>query len=497
MRPAVKRVRGTFALVALALLASAGSAHAGTARMVALPEEPRDDGPAEYFDYAAPPGESNRLEINGRPNGASIVVTDQAGIQPGRGCRRITAGDPTRVRCAAAKDASMSAADIAVGDRPDFVRVESGLGLNPGISGGAGDDDLVADGALAGGQGNDVLTGSGFFTGGPGDDVMTVTRLPDELDLDPRDRRTLDRLFGPPSGTFDESRPGNGSDTIVGGKSQDDTVDYSGRGNPVRVDLDGDRDDGEAGENDQVGAGIERIQGGRGDDELAGNEADNVLTGNGGSDTLVAGRGDDRLIADVEDLSEPLLARGSAPAITDKAQVLDAGAGADRLTGSGGTDELLPGSGRDVVQGFGGADRIAARDRSPDRIVCGRGPDQVAADRRDFFIRDCERIRRQGLASAVPLSLAGHLTVGPDVEVGCPIDGPRRCVGTLSIVDRGRRRARRGFEVPRGRVVTVRIRKVMPKVGVTRPVRLVARSRDRAGRVRTVVLETKIVSSGL
>ena len=44
-------------------------------------------------------------------------------------------------------------------------------------------------------------------------------------------------------------------------------------------------DDGEAGENDDVGDDVERVIGGSGDDRIGGRSADNILVGNEGSDS--------------------------------------------------------------------------------------------------------------------------------------------------------------------------------------------------------------------
>jgi hypothetical protein len=71
------------------------------------------------------------------------------------------------------------------------------------------------------------------------------------------------------------------------------------------------------------------------------------------------------------------------------------GSGSDRLLGRAGRDRLTGGSGRDVFDGGTGDDRIEARDRLAERIVCGPGRDTVVADRSDRVSRDCERVRRR------------------------------------------------------------------------------------------------------
>jgi uncharacterized delta-60 repeat protein len=190
-----------------------------------------------------------------------------------------------------------------------FSRVE--------VNGGNGDDRLFAvphTGAsytdlpmtLNGGVGNDELHG------GSGNDTL--------LGLDGNDR-----LFGHDGN--DKIDGGIGTDLQDGGAGTD-TVDYSFRNSPVRVDLEGDADDGPSGENDTVAANVENIIGGKANDTLIGNNGVNIIRGGAGNDYIRGGGGNDSLYGD---------------------------AGADRLFGDDGNDYLDARDGVVDLQFDGGA----------------------------------------------------------------------------------------------------------------------------------------------
>jgi uncharacterized delta-60 repeat protein len=162
---------------------------------------------------------------------------------------------------------------------------------------------------INGGSGNDELHG------GDGRDTL--------LGLEGNDR-----LFG--NGGEDLLDGGTGSDLMDGGLDAD-TVDYHFRNSSVFVDLQGDADDGPAGEKDQVMPSIEHIIGGNGADTLTGDGRPNFIDGRGGNDTirgggdndtLVGGSGQDRLFGEAG--NDFLDARDG---ITDL--VLDGGSGTD------------------------------------------------------------------------------------------------------------------------------------------------------------------------
>ncbi|MGB7160843.1 MAG: hypothetical protein WBD40_22460 [Tepidisphaeraceae bacterium] len=148
---------------------------------------------------------------------------------------------------------------------------------------------------------------------------------------------------------------GSGNDTIVGGASGDriigdggfDTANYSARVNALRIDLDGNADDGWAsGEGDNVQT--EEVLGGSGND---------TITGSGGSDFLAGG------------------------------------GGADSLTGNGGNDELVGSTGQDKMFGNDGDDALYAKNNDVDTVNGGGGPD-------DFDLAEIDGGDVSGLAAA-------------------------------------------------------------------------------------------------
>lgn len=315
-----------------------------------------------------------------------------------------TRDDPTRVRCRL-RDVERSV-NVSLGDGNDRARIGNGLGA-----------------VLRGGAGNDVLLGGNFstdFQGGSGNDRM---------------------VGGESSDHFDEGTRRNGADAMIGGDppplaqlddagESDDDVDYSGRHRRVRVDLSGDRDDGQRGEHDRVAPDIESILGGRGGDRLTGNSRANTLTGGPGSDRL-SGRGGDDNIAAAEGQTSGSGSRRSR----DR---LHGGSGSDSLYAGRGPNRIYPGSGPDTVFAGPGADRVFARDRSVDDIECDSGRDRLRLDGLDFFANDdasgrCERIRRRGAAAAVPFDVLFGSSVSNDrrvsLRIACPGDGPRTCRG--------------------------------------------------------------------
>lgn len=178
-------------------------AHAGEARIDTVNvEQYGEQIEAKLLVYTASPGERNDLLVvlgdsyKPEEQGADddqALVRDEAGVTPGRSCRRPDPEDPTLVLC----DFDLSSpgsvlhsegqARISLGDGDDRARL-AGLGIDFGPPG--------AD--FDGGPGNDHLVGGddGYnsFIGGPGDDFMG-------------------------SAGFDEINEGdaaNGSDTFVG-----------------------------------------------------------------------------------------------------------------------------------------------------------------------------------------------------------------------------------------------------------------------------------------
>jgi Ca2+-binding RTX toxin-like protein len=175
---------------------------------------------------------------------------------------------------------------------PDVI---CGLDGNDRLYGDGGSDVLIGgfgDDQLFGGAGRDVLVGDAgndFLEGDGGADTM---------------------YGGPDDDTFHATRGGSaaravadGPDVMVGGDGID-TADYSRRLLPVTVTLDGNANDGQPGEDDQVGVfqdqqvtapDVEAVNGGSAGDTITGSSADNVLVGYGGHDTIRGLGGDDTI----------------------------------------------------------------------------------------------------------------------------------------------------------------------------------------------------------
>ena len=218
---------------------------------------------------------------------------------------------------------------IDASDYPRAITLLGGTGADT-LVGGPGADQID------GGDGNDVLSG------GVGDDVLTGGRGNDvEQGQSGRD-------------TFYQQSVANGADRLVGGGGSD-TVIYSGRTAALSITLDGtNRADGEAGENDVIGADVENAYGGSGNDFMSGSSAANYLRGGAGNDRLVGKGGNDNL---------------------------QGGAGADRLDGGTGLDIFAAGGGDDIITGV--ADGVA------ELVSCGSGNDSHQAAAEDTF-SSCE-----------------------------------------------------------------------------------------------------------
>jgi Ca2+-binding RTX toxin-like protein len=223
--------------------------------------------------------------------------------------------------------------EVVCRNAPEFAdAIHDGADLDG--DGSSGDDEadciyLDTENAITG-SGNDLMI-SAFvnnradneFTGNAGNDLMDA---------------------GAGNDTFHEGTAANGADDMDGGTGGD-TCDYSGRTNPVSVNLDGADNDGEAGEGDNCGGivdipvGIAMVAfrhpqgffGGEEGDPIAGQDVENVLGGSG-NDNLTG---------------------------SDEANVLSGNAGSDTLTGNGGTDVLNGGDGDDGMIGGAGNDSLA------------------------------------------------------------------------------------------------------------------------------------------
>lgn len=362
------------AAAALAVLgAMTLPAHAAAAR---LPDTGTASVVGTTLSFSAAAGEENRVTIS--TDGNQFTVTDAGtALAAGPGC---SANDASSATCTGVvTDIQVTLADG--NDSADLAAVAvctpNDLGCDEPeatISGGEGDDTLKGGGGddlVEGDGGNDTLVMSPSDDrqfGGAGIDVadysaaaqpLVVTLSNNTADdgrngLEFDDTRTEivlggaadDHLTGDAGGNALHGGPGDdsldggaGPDDLNGGAGSD-TADYSSRLRDVVADLEGDPDDGEAGEGDVIRTDIETLRGGAGNDALSGSGGSDTISGGLGKDSLRGGPGEDQLFG--EDDDDAL--RGD-----DGEDSLQAGNGQDYLDGGGGADLLTGGAGIDTI----------------------------------------------------------------------------------------------------------------------------------------------------
>ena len=246
-----------------------------------------------------------------------------------------------------------------------------GLGGDDTLRGGSGND------RLDGGAGNDLLDGGVADPNfEPNVDTADYSARADDLTIDlnnaanltpsgERDRyvnidnveggRGNDRIIG--DGNANSLSGNAGNDTLIGNDGNDvfdggagadayhggggrDTADYTRRTEDLVISLDNAANDGAAGERDDVRGDVEIVNAGSGNDRITGSSAINTFRGGDGNDTLDGGTGDDQLFG----------GRGD--------DVLTGGAGTDRLSGEEGNDTLFARDNTaDILNGGSGTDR--------------------------------------------------------------------------------------------------------------------------------------------
>lgn len=207
-----------------------------------------------------------------------------------------------------------------------------------------------------GGSGNDTINGatavSNVLDGGGGNDTM--------------------------NGELAAATTSTVSDTFIGGGGTD-TVTYAPRTTSVSALLDTAANDGQSGENDNIGPSddVENITGGAAADALQGNSQVNVLLGGDGADNLGGRLGGDTLtggagspdtvtyngrtnpiIADLDGEAADDGEVGEGDTISADTENLTGGSGSDQLTGNAGVNTLNGGAdaGMDRLTGLAGAD---------------------------------------------------------------------------------------------------------------------------------------------
>ena len=244
---------------------------------------------------------------------------------------------------------------------------------------------------------SEIRTGPGedIAEGRGGDDVLDGGAGSDTLVGGPGD----DRLSGGEGGDRFEANlwpidafpvETAGADRIAGGPGVD-LVSYRAREDALSFTVDDLANDGAPGEGDLIGRDVEAIQAGAGADTMTGDGGANTLMGGYGPDTSDGGAGDDVLSGGPQD---------------DR---VFGGAGADSLQGGHGDDVLDGGPGGDDLVGDwalncslsepceAGADVIRAQDGFVDSVNCGMGTDAASVDAFDSVLQvagvgQCERV---------------------------------------------------------------------------------------------------------
>lgn len=282
------------------------------------------------------------------------------------------------------------------------------------VYGGNGDDRMRGSHssiAFYGDRGNDRLKGgdgSDTLDGGPGRDRVIGGRNNDRLIDGETDARAAPDVFiGGPS-------------RKVGG----DTLDYSSRGRPLRIDLSNNRTSTE----DSL-RGLEGLTAGRGDDRLIGGDDDNELTGGPGADLLRGGPGRDILSGRTGD------DRVFGGPDND---LISGDAGEDRVFGGQGTDSVGGGSGRDALSGGAGPDSVVSSEafgaEAADTVDCGPGDDVTHPNRADTLNGDCETVDFGATWSAPRLATVPALSAdSASFLVTCLFPTSLGCEGTLSL----------------------------------------------------------------
>jgi Ca2+-binding RTX toxin-like protein len=307
------------------------------------------------------PGEANRITVT--HDGEAWLIRDAGAPLTGHsGC---TAVDASTVRCPITRpeaEGYFSGLRLNLGDGDDQALLGA-AGVAMIVDGGPGADEVeggaVAD-TIDGGEGADRLDGGG------GKDTLDFAARTAGVRVDLGHGSTAD---GDIIAGFERVQGGSGPDTLLGGPAADTL-----RGGDGKDRLRG-------------AGGDDILLGSDGSDRLEGDKGDDYLYGENHGDRLYGGAGDDDLVGDDEnedDLYEPPVFYGR--------DVLDGGAGNDRLLdfggrnvfrGGRGNDRITGGEAPEAVTGGSGRDTIRVRGGGRDRVDCGTGRDTLRADARD------------------------------------------------------------------------------------------------------------------
>ncbi len=217
------------------------------------------------------------------------------------------------------------------------------------------------------------------------------------------------------NGTFNG---GTGNDILLPGRSEEvfnggagtDSVNYSGRENPVTVSLNGTADDGEDSEEDNIKPDVEKVIGTDGADSLTGGTGADTLVGGAGNDKLVGGLGGDvlkggtgfdsvsyedhavRVVATIDGAANDG-ALGESDNIGTDVEALVGSNQGDRLTGGSNSNVIDGLKGSDVIAGGGGNDTVSYANRNVSVTVSKDGAaNDGTSTELDNVSRDVETI---------------------------------------------------------------------------------------------------------
>jgi len=320
-----------------------------------------------------------------------VAVRNLAGVQAGAGC---DVDDPTTPTVAACE--GVFAAVVAFGrggnDKITMDLIVNDQPLNAEAYGGPGDDELKATPDnrnvpqpttyMEGEAGNDILVGGNGadeLHGGDGNDTIQAFEGPDIVRGEGGDDSVSGGKEEPDVNVADVVDGGPGFDSIP-----DVDADYNrGFDDDVSVTVDGQPNDGEAGEGDNVIA-VEKLRVVADHATVVGSDAADDIFVEANTSTIKGMGGNDKLVA------------------YDGNDSIEGGAGDDYLEGGFGNDVLDGGPGKDTFMGDRtetnviaiGNDEIRARDGIAEQIDCGIGSDKAEVDNSDVVAPSCESVDR-------------------------------------------------------------------------------------------------------
>jgi Ca2+-binding RTX toxin-like protein len=261
-----------------------------------------------------------------------------------------------------------------------------GAGGPDSLAGGGGSDQLRGfggDDTGDGGDGRDFVAagdGNDSFDGGAGDDELGIGRVQllvvPEWGDDRFNGGAGDDVIQPGPGPLGERTD---NDVLRGGAGRD-VVTYSQRLVDLAISLDGQSNDGAAGERDDVGPDFERLEGGGSDDRIAGSAGPDEIDGGQGADVIAGSEGADTLDGGASDAESDTLHGDGGP------DLLRGNAGDDELNGGAGTDDLQGGEGDDSLEGGDDADGMTGGP-GIDGLLGGAGNDRLLGESADDTLR--------------------------------------------------------------------------------------------------------------